>query len=305
MKHQFSRKIPAMFCSTIIPTVNRPTLSRAVRSVLNQDFHAGDFEVIVVNDSGRPLPDMEWQRSSRVRMISTHQRERSVARNTGAGVATGRYLHFLDDDDVLLPGALRTFWHATDSSNAPWLYGYWRTVDAMGTLIDEFRPELEGNIFALLVAGEGLPLQASLVRTEHFFESGAFDCRMALTGTEDRDLGRRMALRGEIFCVRALAAQVRVGQDGSTTNWYPLSEGDRLGREKVLNAQHAVSRLRASITSGYWRGRTCRALLGSMVWNLKHTQLLTATRRAASSLLFCGGSTLSSDFWCGLRKGVR
>ena len=46
-----------MFSSTVIPTVNRPTLSRAVRSVLQQNFTADDFEVIVVNDSGQPLPE--------------------------------------------------------------------------------------------------------------------------------------------------------------------------------------------------------------------------------------------------------
>ena len=50
-----------MFCSTIIPTVNRPTLTRAVQSVLNQDYRQDDFEVIVVNDSGRPLSQAAWQ----------------------------------------------------------------------------------------------------------------------------------------------------------------------------------------------------------------------------------------------------
>jgi len=294
-----------MFCSTIIPTVNRPTLSRAVGSVLNQDFHADDFEVIVVNDSGQPLPDVEWQHSSRVRVIRTHQRERSVARNTGAGLAAGRYLHFLDDDDVLIPGALQAFWQAANTSDASWLYGFWRTVDNAENLRDEFRPDLQGNIFALLVAGEGLPLQASLVRTEHFFETGGFDCRTAIIGTEDRDLGRRMAMHGLISCVHALVVQIRAGQQGSTTNWSALAEGDRLGREKALDAQHALSRLRASTPAGYWRGRVCRALLGSMLWNLRRRNLPTATSRARTSLLFSGSNTLSSDFWRGFREGVR
>jgi glycosyltransferase involved in cell wall biosynthesis len=98
-----------MFCSTIIPTINRPTLTRAVMSVLNQDFYAEEFEVIVVNDSGKPLPGMEWMNSDRVRLINTNCRERSIARNTGAAIAKGRYFHFLDDDDMFLPGALRAF----------------------------------------------------------------------------------------------------------------------------------------------------------------------------------------------------
>ena len=76
-----------MFATTIIPTIGRATLSRAVRSVLDQAFDAADFEVIVVNDSGSPLPDAEWRRSERVRVVDTRRRERSVARNTGAAVA--------------------------------------------------------------------------------------------------------------------------------------------------------------------------------------------------------------------------
>ena len=83
-----------MFCSTIIPTVNRPTLSRAVHSVLNQEFDRDDFEVIVVNDSGKQLPDAEWQKSDQVRVINTNRCKLSVARNTGAAIAKGRYLHF-------------------------------------------------------------------------------------------------------------------------------------------------------------------------------------------------------------------
>src|SRR3990172_4102692 len=118
-----------LFSSTIIPTVGRQSLSRAVESVLNQDLPSGDFEVIVVNDSGAPLPFAEWQRSERVQIIDTYRRERSMARNTGAAVARGRYLHFLDDDDWLAPGAFQHLWSLSQSSQAKWLYGGSQLVD--------------------------------------------------------------------------------------------------------------------------------------------------------------------------------
>lgn len=53
----------------------------------------------MVNDSGRSLPYMDWQNSPHVQIIEANQHERSVARNTGAAIARGIYLHFLDDDD--------------------------------------------------------------------------------------------------------------------------------------------------------------------------------------------------------------
>jgi GT2 family glycosyltransferase len=294
-----------MFCSTIIPTINRPTLSRAVRSVLEQDFREDGFEVIVANDSGKPLPDMDWQHAPNVRVIETHRRERCVARNSGAGVAAGRYLHFLDDDDILLPGAIHAFWDNSRASDASWLYGYWQTVDNAGKLVDEFRPELDGNVFALLVAGEGLPLQASLLRAEDFFAAGGFDSRPAFLGVEDRDLGRRLALRGAISFVPAVVAQVRIGICGSSTNWSALAEGDRRGREKALGAVGAFSRLRSSAHTNYWRGRLCRAIAGSILWNLHRMNLLTVASRTTSGLLLTGSFVFSGEFWRGLRTRIQ
>src|SRR5688572_30916233 len=107
-----------MFSSTIIPTVGRDTLARAVHSVLSQSSEKCDFEVIVVNDSGKPLPQQEWQSSTRVQVINTNRRERSVARNTGAALARGKYLHFLDDDDWLFPDALCHFWQLWQNQEA-------------------------------------------------------------------------------------------------------------------------------------------------------------------------------------------
>jgi glycosyltransferase involved in cell wall biosynthesis len=294
-----------IFCSTIIPTINRPTLTRAVESVLNQSFDAAEFEVIVVNDSGQPLPDMAWQRCERVRVIDTNRHERSVARNTGAAIAKGNYLHFLDDDDILLPGALRAFWElARRDANAAWLYGSWRTVDNDGQLIEEFHPELTGNIFALLVSGESLPLQGSLLRNDRFFAAGGFDSSPKLAGVEDRDLGRRITLRETINYSSAQVAQIRIGQRGSTTNWSIIAEGDRWGREKALSAPKAFARLRNSATTSYWCGRVSRAYFSSVVWNLKRANLIVATRRVIAGLAFASWHIFAPNFWGGLRTKI-
>ncbi|NJC94769.1 MAG: glycosyltransferase family 2 protein, partial [Anaerolineae bacterium] len=278
-----------MFSSTIIPTIGRATLARAVLSVLEQDFDADDFEVIVVNDSGQPLPEEDWQRSPRVRVIETQRRERSVARNTGAAIAKGKYLHFLDDDDILLPGALRVFWELSHKNpNADWLYGSWRTVDNDGNQVDEFHPGLTGNIFALLVSGEGLPLQASLLKTSSFFMAGGYDPTPILTGVEDRDVGRRLAFMGTLAFAPIVVAQVRIGEVGSSTNWNKIAEGDRWGREKALQTPNSYRRMRDSATSRYWRGRVSRAFFASMVWNLKQRNLFLALSRLTDGLTMTG-----------------
>lgn len=300
----------AVFSSTIIPTINRSTLSRAVHSVLDQDFDNEDFEVIVVNDSGSPLPIMDWMQSQRVFVIDTNRHERSVARNTGAAVARGRYLHFLDDDDLLLPGALHAFW-ALDQhkESAIWLNGSYQSVDNDGNVIENIHPENNGNNFALLVSGEGIPLQASLLDSRYFFKAGCFDPR--ITGVEDRDLGRRLMMLGSICHTHTFVAQIRIGIVGSTTNWSIIAEGDRSSRENALNLKGSFSRLWNSaqtcrwhgrVKRSYWHGRVCRSYLASMGWNLKQGNLLLALSRGLAGLAFMNWRIVSPDFWRGMRQ---
>ena len=135
-----------IFFSYIIPTIGRKSLEVAIQSVLTQDFSHADFEVIVVNDSGSPLPNAAWHASPRVQIINTNKCERSFARNSGAAVAKGQYLAFLDDDDWILPGALEAFWNlANRYPNAAWLYGGIRIVDEHTKVLAAINSQLSGN----------------------------------------------------------------------------------------------------------------------------------------------------------------
>jgi glycosyltransferase involved in cell wall biosynthesis len=287
------------FSTTVIPTVGRATLARAVRSVLDQRFDEAPIELVVVNDSGQPLPVASWQDDPRVRVLHTDRRERCIARNTGAAVAGGRFLHFLDDDDVLLPGGMLALWkRAVALPDAAWVYGSWEVVDNDGRVLGEFHPRLNGNILAPLVAGEGVPLQASLVRRTDFETAGGFD--PVLCGVEDRDLGRRLALAGEAAWTPVVVSRIRMGRVGSTTDWSRLPEHDRLGREKVLAVDATFDRLRASATSDYFRGRVVRAYVASAVWNLKRRRVGVALDRIGSSLALAVPRLVRPGLWTGL-----
>lgn len=293
-----------IFCSVVIPTINRPVLSRAVHSVLNQDFHAAEFEVIVVNDTGHPLPEKAWQHSRHVQVITIQRRERSVARNTGAAIARGKYLYFLDDDDIMLPNALRALWELAEQTNARWLYGGYQVVDDEGQILEEFHPNLIGNISAFLIAGEAIPLQASLVSTDAFYAAGEFD--VYFTGAQDRDLGRRISLRCHVAETSALITQIRVGQTKSSTAWAKLPEFDRLGREKALDQSNALACLYDSARDNkYLFGRVCRAYLASAAWNVKRRCIFKTASRLVSSATFGIPYILSPDFWKGLRTKIQ
>lgn len=300
-----------MFCSTIIPTIGRPTLARAVNSVLDQEFTADDFEVIVVNDSAQRLPESDWQQSERIQVITTQRRERSVARNTGAAIARGKYLHFLDDDDWMLPGAFATLWKLANNNQAAWLYGGYRLVDSAGNPLKEYRPDESGNCFIRFIAGEWLPLQVSLIKSEAFNAVGGFaPLGSLLGGDEDVDLSRQIALCNDIAGTSDLVATIRFGVEDSTTNYADLRAQSRQSREKALSAPGAFARMLSSADSrksnaSYWYGRIVWTYLTSVVWNLQHRNLMTAASRmiqGTASLAYARRHFLSYSFWRGTTR---
>jgi glycosyltransferase involved in cell wall biosynthesis len=293
-----------MFCSVIIPTVGRDSLARAVDSVLEQAFSRDDFEVIVVNDSARPLPAAEWQTSARVHVIQTNRRERSVARNTGAAIAQGEYLYFLDDDDWLLPGAFEQFWDlACRDGDAAWLYGGIRVVDESGKCLAEVNSGLSGQCFAQILGGAWAPIQASVVRTEVFFAVGGYN--PLICGTEDLDLCLRVASRGTFANTSVAVACLLRGESWHTSTDYLRAPDDiRYSRDRVLSEPGALSRLLRSADTAYWHGRIVRVYLSTVLYNLRRRRPVRAISRGVSGtawLVLAGRYTVSPPFWRGAR----
>jgi glycosyltransferase involved in cell wall biosynthesis len=186
-----------MFCSIIIPTVGRSSLSNSVESVLKQNFAAHDYEIIVVNDSGQPLTPANWQESNRVQILNTQKRERCFARNTGAAIAKGDYFLFLDDDDWLFPEALNHFGSlAQQFPGTAWLYGGVKFVDNAEKPLGFLNQGKTGNCFVEVMTETWIPIQASLIKADVFFQAGGFNPEFV--GAEDLELLRQIALRHDL-----------------------------------------------------------------------------------------------------------
>ncbi len=92
--------------SVIIPTYNRAAmLGDAVGSVLGQTFR--DFELIVVDDGSSDETRQQLAAlAGEFTVLRTRRQGVAAARNHGAANSTGRYLAFLDSDDLWLPEKL-------------------------------------------------------------------------------------------------------------------------------------------------------------------------------------------------------
>src|SRR4051812_29640085 len=96
--------------SIIVPVFNRKAyLAAAIDSISKQTYDS--YEVIVIDD-GSTDETVGYVECLRGDLISTIRQENqgvSLARNCGAKIARGKYLVFLDSDDVLFPWALQCY----------------------------------------------------------------------------------------------------------------------------------------------------------------------------------------------------
>jgi glycosyltransferase involved in cell wall biosynthesis len=287
--------------STVIPTIGRRTLGRAVRTALEHGVGPSEHEVIVVNDSGSPLPAEAWADSPRVAIVTTQRRERCFARNVGAAIARGRYLHFLDDDDHLLPGGLAALLSVAERTGMAWVYGALQRMDDHGVPLSIDRPQIRGNVFVDLIAGETFHLGPSLIRADAFFRAGGFDPVYVVR--QDLDLELRIALENDFERTDAMVAAVRVGPDGATsTNWSLAGVNSRRIREHMLDAPGAWARLLDSMgDSAFLHGRAVRAYGASAVQQASCGRLGTAARRLGVVTHLALGHFWKAEFRYGLR----
>jgi len=95
--------------SVIIPTYNcAKYLSEAIQSVLNQTYQ--DFEIIVVDDGSTDETKQilnPYIEKNLIRYVYQNNQGPGAARNKGIEYAKGRYIAFLDADDILFEGSFQ------------------------------------------------------------------------------------------------------------------------------------------------------------------------------------------------------
>lgn len=119
-----------MEISVIIPIYNKEEyVASCIESLLKQDFDS--FEMVVVDDGSTDrsgeLCDQMAEQDSRIRVFHTKNSGVTAARRYGVEQAQGKYILFVDSDDELLPGALRTLYDAIERTEADEVVGVYRT----------------------------------------------------------------------------------------------------------------------------------------------------------------------------------
>jgi len=111
--------------SVIIPVYNGERyVEETIRSVFDQTLQ--DFEIIILNDgstdSSAEIIKRLQQEDNRIIYIPKTNSGVSDTRNMGISKASGKYLAFLDADDVWKPGNLEKKIHSLKDSGKKWVF---------------------------------------------------------------------------------------------------------------------------------------------------------------------------------------
>ena len=122
--------------SVIVPFYNvEEYLAECLDSILSQGFR--DYEVLLVDDGSpdgsRAIAEEYAAKDGRLRVVTRENGGLGAARNTGIREAKGRYLTFVDSDDMLAPGALDVLVHSARETGSEIVCGSIERFDSRKT----------------------------------------------------------------------------------------------------------------------------------------------------------------------------
>lgn len=199
--------------SVIIPSYNRGwIIKEAIDSVLAQDYRA--FELIVVDDGSTDnTSEILDSYKDDIKVLFQDNNGVSAARNRGVAASLGRFVAFLDSDDLWLPQKLSTqvaFFNKTPDALICQTEEFWiRNGIRVNPKKRHKKPS--GMIFEPSLALCLVSPSAVMIRRSLFDRVGGFD--ETLPACEDYDLWLRISCRFPIHLIETPLIIKRGGHD--------------------------------------------------------------------------------------------
>lgn len=189
--------------SVIIPTFDTVgMLGQCLEALYEQVGDKEEFEIIVVNDGGKPIQLSDYRgdrHEPRIRLFAQDHKGPARARNLGIENAKGRIVLFLDDDSLPAPNWLKATIDAWDR---------WPDCDGIGGYVlsnpeDNMCCRVNADFFNWYLDQQSVDGLSSFLVTcnagykkDILNQLGQFDDRFKRASGEDRDLNIRILKQG-------------------------------------------------------------------------------------------------------------
>lgn len=211
---------PQSLVTVVIPTYNRAEyIAETIQSVLDQTYR--NLEIIVVDDGStddtrtvvEPFID-------RIHYVWQENAERGAARNHGLRLASGKYIAFLDSDDLWLPNMAEEcvrFMEANPRVGLVYTDGI--QIDAEGRELRVVRANgPSGRVTDALLRNNLISIGQHLLRTDLAKEAGAFREERDLSGSEDFEFWVRLSLCTDFAYLPVATTKIRTHPANTMNN---------------------------------------------------------------------------------------
>jgi glycosyltransferase involved in cell wall biosynthesis len=276
--------------SVIVPTLNRADLLLGtLESIFAQWFR--DFEIIVVDD-GSTDGTIECLKAlgSAINVLQQSNRGAGAARNLGARQAQGKYLAFLDSDDLWFPSTLSIYEQVIRQYNQPsFLVGKPRVfsdrIDLDKVVLGPTRSRWFADYFASGDEWRWWGASSFIIRRDAFEAVGGFT-EEEWVNDEDTDLTLRMGVASGFvqitapatFAYREHAAMVSKHHDRLLAGTWARIRAERHGLYPGGRARAAERR---RILTRHIRPVTIGCLRQGLRWEAWHLYASTFAWNAA------------------------
>jgi glycosyltransferase involved in cell wall biosynthesis len=195
--------MPAPLVSVIIPVYNaQDYIQQTILSVLEQTI--ADIELIVLNDGSTDNSEKVilalQQTDKRIRYQYKPNSGVSDTRNKGLALAQGRYIAFLDADDIWKPDNLEKKLQILEATGKQWVFSNLEYIDEnnkpLQMTVLNFKPyDIVDNL--LLWEGDVVPGPCSNILASRKLFNGGVEFDTHLSSPADRDICIQLALKAE------------------------------------------------------------------------------------------------------------
>jgi glycosyltransferase involved in cell wall biosynthesis len=256
----------------VTPSYNQAGfLERTIRSVLDQGYDNLEYMVVDGGSNDGSVEIIERYADQLAWWVSEPDEGQTDALNKGLARATGEIVAYINSDDYYLPKAFDKAVQALGASDALWVVGSARFVDAAGVVAEVWRPRLPPKARHWWILHPwGVPQAATFWRRDAFERYGLF--REDMHYIFDTEFGLRLAFAGKLPALIDSELAVRVVHaDAKSWDRKPFDREEELlvplysprlspSERRRLTFQHAlkragVYRIRPALTQALRRAR--------------------------------------------------
>ncbi|MDF0514656.1 glycosyltransferase family 2 protein [Agromyces sp. H3Y2-19a] len=257
--------------SVVVPAHNTAEyIDDALDSVLAQEFR--DLEVIVVDDGSTDRTYWRALRKAvgdpRIRVLRQRAAGAGPARNRGIGRARGRYLAFLDSDDVLPADSLSSLIESAERTGSQVAVGAFRRFDEN----DAWVPEWVGEVNARPLSGTTLESVPKLLRNNYpcgkvfrrdFWDESGLGFRSDAIYEDQPLIAQLMLAATSIDVLDTVTYDYRRRSDRSSISQRP---------EELVDLRQRVAAWMRTLAA-FEAGRTSEAVIRGWYWTVYQTHM--------------------------------